>query len=615
MNKPLLSSVTLVLLGSQAVFAADSDYIAIGEFEPMVVTATRTAETADETLASVTVITRRDIERQQARSVQDVLRGVPGISIANNGGPGKNTSLFLRGTESDHVLVLIDGVKTGSATSGTTPFQYIPIDQVERIEIVRGPRSSLYGSEAIGGVIQIFTRKGGGVFKPSFSVGGGSYNTYNASAGISGGGDRGWFNVNVSTVDTAGFNACNGKPLPDGAGCFTTEPDKDGYNNLSGSLRGGYRFENGIEVDAYALRSENDTDYDGSFVNESDAVEQILGVTFRYSLLDSWRLALTGGRSQDDSKNYKDGLFKSRFNTERDTVSLQNDITVAKDHLLTLGADYQDDRIDSTTPYAVTSRNNKGLFFQYLGMIGAHEIQASLREDDNEQFDKRTTGGLAWGYPLSGKLRLTASYGTAFKAPTFNELYWPGYGNPDLRPEESRSLEVGLKGTSRGSNWSFNIYETHVDDLIAYDAATFAPGNVDEVYIRGLEAAVTAQVAGWTLATNLTLLKPENRSAGSNKGNILPRRAEQSLRFDADRSFGRYSLGATFLAEGRRYDELANTRRLDSYATVDLRAGYRVSERWLLQGRIENLFDEQYETAAFYNQPDRSLFVTVRYQP
>ncbi|HHL45207.1 MAG TPA: TonB-dependent vitamin B12 receptor [Gammaproteobacteria bacterium] len=615
MNKPLLSSVTLVLLGSQAVFAADSDYIAIGEFEPMVVTATRTAETADETLASVTVITRRDIERQQARSIQDVLRGVPGISIANNGGPGKNTSLFLRGTESDHVLVLIDGVKTGSATSGTTPFQYIPIDQVERIEIVRGPRSSLYGSEAIGGVIQIFTRKGGGVFKPSFSVGGGSYNTYNASAGISGGGDRGWFNVNVSTVDTAGFNACNGKPLPDGAGCFTTEPDKDGYNNLSGSLRGGYRFENGIEVDAYALRSENDTDYDGSFVNESDAVEQILGVTFRYSLLDSWRLALTGGRSQDDSKNYKDGLFKSRFNTERDTVSLQNDITVAKDHLLTLGADYQDDRIDSTTPYAVTSRNNKGLFFQYLGMIGAHEIQASLREDDNEQFDKRTTGGLAWGYPLSGKLRLTASYGTAFKAPTFNELYWPGYGNPDLRPEESRSLEVGLKGTSRGSNWSFNIYETHVDDLIAYDAATFAPGNVDEVYIRGLEAAVTAQVAGWTLATNLTLLKPENRSAGSNKGNILPRRAEQSLRFDADRSFGRYSLGATFLAEGRRYDELANTRRLDSYATVDLRAGYRVSERWLLQGRIENLFDEQYETAAFYNQPDRSLFVTVRYQP
>ena len=615
MNKPLLSSVTLVLLGSQAVFAADSDYIAIGEFEPMVVTATRTAETADETLASVTVITRRDIERQQARSIQDVLRGVPGISIANNGGPGKNTSLFLRGTESDHVLVLIDGVKTGSATSGTTPFQYIPIDQVERIEIVRGPRSSLYGSEAIGGVIQIFTRKGGGVFKPSFSVGGGSYNTYNVSAGISGGGDRGWFNVNVSTVDTAGFNACNGKPLPDGAGCFTTEPDKDGYNNLSGSLRGGYRFENGIEVDAYALRSENDTDYDGSFVNESDAVEQILGVTFRYSLLDSWRLALTGGRSQDDSKNYKDGLFKSRFNTERDTVSLQNDITVAKDHLLTLGADYQDDRIDSTTPYAVTSRNNKGLFFQYLGMIGAHEIQASLREDDNEQFDKRTTGGLAWGYPLSGKLRLTASYGTAFKAPTFNELYWPGYGNPDLRPEESRSLEVGLKGTSRGSNWSFNIYETHVDDLIAYDAATFAPGNVDEVYIRGLEAAVTAQVAGWTLATNLTLLKPENRSAGSNKGNILPRRAEQSLRFDADRSFGRYSLGATFLAEGRRYDELANTRRLDSYATVDLRAGYRVSERWLLQGRIENLFDEQYETAAFYNQPDRSLFVTVRYQP
>ncbi len=612
MNKPFLLSAIVMLPGSHAAFAADSNFVAVGEFEPMVVTASRTAETADEALTSVTIVTRNDIERLQAYSVQDLLRGVPGISIANNGGSGKNTSLFLRGTEADHVLVLIDGVKVGSATSGTTAFQHIPVDQVERIEIVRGPRSSLYGSEAIGGVIQIFTRKGGGAPKSSFSIGAGSYNSSNASIAVSDGGDQGWFSANASFANTDGFNSCNGKPGV--AGCFTTEPDKDGYNTLSGSLRAGYRFENGFEIDAHALHIDSDTDYDGSSSNQAEAVQKVLGASFRYSPVPIWQVTLNAGWSLDDSRNFKEGFFDSRFETERDTVSLQNDIAVAKDHLLTLGADYQDDRIDSTTAYAITSRNNKGLFFQYQGMVGAHKLQVSLREDDNEQFDKRTTGGLAWGYPLTGDLWLTASYGTAFKAPTFNELYYPG-GNPDLKPEQSRSFELGLGGERGGVDWSLNVYESHVDELIAYDAAVFSSDNVEETRIRGIEFGLSARVSDWMFVTNLTFLEPENLSEGDEEGNILARRAEQSLRLDVDRSFGRSSIGGTLLVEGRRYDDLANIRRIDGYTTLDLRFEYRISDVWLLQARIENLFDEAYETAAFYNQPKRSLFATVRYQP
>jgi len=607
MNKRCLPAAALLLLGTPSAFA--------DQMIPIIVTATRTAETADETLASVTVISRKEIERQQAQSVQDLLRGIPGVSIANNGGPGKATSVFLRGTESDHVLVLIDGVKVGSATLGTTAFQDIPVDQIERIEIVRGSRSSLYGSEAIGGVIQIFTRKGGGALKPFFSVGGGSYRTYSASAGVSGGGERGWFSVSASAIDTLGFNACDGKPSPGGAGCFTTEPDKDGYRNLSGSLRAGYRFDNGLEMDVHALRASGDTEFDGSFVNESESVQQVLGGTLRFSAVDMWLITLTAGRSQDESDNFKDDAFKSRFDTQRDTLSFQNDLSIAPDHLLTVGADYQEDRVDGTTAYAVSSRDNTGLFTQYQEVFGSHDVQLSLRRDDNEQFGNRHTGGAAWGYALSGGLRLTASYGTAFKAPTFNELYFPGFGNPNLRPEESRSFELGLSDKAIWGNWSLNAYETRIDDLIAFDASTFAPANIDQARIRGLEAVLGIRLGNWDLNANLTLLDPKNHSGGANDGNVLPRRARRSLCLDADRDFGRYRLGATLLAAGKRYDDLANTRELGGYATIELRAEYALAKEWRLQARVENLLDKDYETAAFFNQPERGLYLTLRYQP
>ncbi|NOY62821.1 MAG: TonB-dependent vitamin B12 receptor [Gammaproteobacteria bacterium] len=598
------------LLTSQAVLAAT-------KLDPVIVTAARTAQTSDETLAAVTVINRDDIERQQARSVQDILRGVPGVSISNNGGAGKVTSLFLRGTESDHVLVLIDGVKVGSATAGTAAFQDMPVELIERIEIVRGPRSSLYGSEAVGGVIQIFTRKGSAASKPFFTIGGGSYGSAEASIGVSERGENGWFSASASGASTDGFNACDGKPFPGGAGCFTIEPDKDGNRTQSRSLRAGYRTQFGLEVDAHALRTSSETEFDGSAFsgNESESLQDVLGATIRYSLADIWQLTLSGGRSLDESDTLKDGILIGRINTQRDTLSLQSDHFITDNHLVTIGADYQDDRVDSATAYVVTDRDNRGLFTQYQGSFAAHDIEVSLRSDDNEQFGKRTTGGAAWGWAFAKNLRVTAAYGTAFKAPTFNELYWPGFGNPDLEPETSRSAELGLRGHMDWASWSVNLYETRVKKLIAFDAATFAPVNVGEARMRGIETTLTTQISAWNLSANLTLLDPKDRSSGANKGNTLARRTKQSLRFDADRDFGKYGIGATLLAEGKRYDDSANTRKISGYSTIDFRAQYRLTKAWKLQARIENLLDKEYETASFYNQPGRSFFVTLRYQP
>nr|VFJ95008.1 MAG: TonB dependent receptor [Candidatus Kentron sp. H]VFK01490.1 MAG: TonB dependent receptor [Candidatus Kentron sp. H] len=301
--------------------------------------------------------------------------------------------------------------------------------------------------------------------------------------------------------------------------------------------------------------------------------------------------------------------------------------------------DYQDDKVDSTSAYAVTARDNKGLFAQYQGTLFSHDAQLSLRRDDNAQFGNQMTGGAAWGYAFSEGLRLTASYGTAFKAPTLNELYWPystyawngvnyiEQGNPDLSPEKSKTAELGLRyAPDAGTRVSVSAYETRIRNLIDWASSetganeiTWAPTNTDHARIRGFEAALATRIRGWNLDANLTLLDPRNRSSGENEGNVLPKRARQSWRLDAERRFGNYTIGGTVFAEGARYDDDANTHRLSGYVTFDLRAEYAFAKDWRVQARLENLFDKDYGTAAAYgkpyNQPGRGLFVTVRYRP
>lgn len=615
MQKRLLTAIPALWLGAIPHSLASSIE---HQEKPVIVTATRTAQTADTALASVTVISRKDIEQQQARSVQDLLRGVAGISISNNGGMGKSSFVFMRGTESDHVLVLVDNIKVGSATSGTTAFENIPIDQIERVEIVRGPRSSLYGSEAIGGVIHIITRKGtGSGFRQHLNFGGGSFGTFEGATGMSYNGTQGWLNLTASGIGTQGFNACNGTSS---AGCFvdSSDPalfDRDGYRNVAGSMRGGYRFQNGLEIETNFMQSTGKAYYDGSFANKTVLMQQVVGGTIRYAPVAFWNFNLIAGSSREDSDNFLGTAFQSRFNTTRDNVSVLNTFTVAKDQQLTLGMDYQRDHINSTEAYTVMSRTNWGVFAQHQANIAAHNLQFSIRHDDNQQFGSRVTGNAGWSYPLSDKFLLIANFGSAFKAPTFNELYFPGFSNPNLKPEDSLSYEFGTRGHANWGNWSINAYETRIDNLIAYDARIFAPNNIEQARIRGIEGILSTQIMAWQVNTHLTLMEPVDRGSGPGRGNILPRRAEQSFRLDLNREFGKYAVGSMLLVEGQRYDDLANTRKLDAYAKLDLRAEYQFAPKWRLQGRIDNVSDEHYETAAFYNQAGRSFFAMVRYQP
>lgn len=593
---------------------------AVSEVDPVVVTATRTAETADATLAPVSVVTREDIERSQARSTLDLLRGLPGIALASFGGPGRVANLYLRGTNPNQVLFLVDGIKIGSATTGQTEFQNLPVDQIERIEVVRGPRSSLYGSEAAGGVVQVFTRRGGGPLRAFGSLSAGRWQTAGIAGGIRGGGERGRFSVSGNFDQSRGFDACAGRGAPYFDGCGTDEPDADGYSNQGVSASAGYDVSERFSVDAAFLRAETDVDYDGAFQNQARNVQQVAGVSLRLRPLDAWDVKLSAGRSWDEQRNFKDGAFASRFDTRRDSLSLQNDVAVGADHLVTVGVDYQKDVVTSDVDYSVSSRDNIGVFGEYQAWLGPAAVKASLRHDDNQQFGGHTTGDLVLGYDITPDLRVTAAYGTAFTAPTFNDLYYPGDaffagGNPDLDPEASRSAELGVAGRAGPVDFSLNVYETHIDDLITLVPPTFAAENIDQARIRGLEAVTVGRLLGTDIQANLTLLDPRNTANGPDDGNLLARRPEQTVRLDLDRRFGRVGVGASVFAAGRRFDDPANTVRLDGYTLLDLRASYAFSEALQIQARLENVFDTEYETVAYYNQPGRGLYVTLRYAP
>ncbi len=618
----LALAVAMTLPGvASAEIAADAT-----DFDEIVVTGTRTEVALEDSLVPAQVIDREEIERSQARSLQDLLKGRAGLNMTNQGGAGKLSTVFLRGAESDHVLVLVDGIRIGSATAGLAMFHDLPVDQIERIEIIRGPRSSLYGSEAIGGVIQIFTRKGGVGFEPHFRIGAGSHNLREASAGFSNRGQRGWISAEGAYQQTDGINACRGSAVTF-QGCFADEPDLDGYRNVSVSLRGGVNVGDELTVEGHFLNADADNEYDGSVFggNETETTQQVLGSKLTWTPGDRVKLTMQAGRTADKSDAFfrEVGIrsYVNTFDTQRDTASAQADFAFAQGQLLTAGGDWQRDEVTSTTAFLVDQRDNTAAFVEYQGQFGVHQLQASVRNDDNEQFGNHTTGSVGWGMALGGHFRLNATYGTGFKAPTFNDLYYPFGGNPDLEPEESKSLNVGIGQYATAWNWTFNVYETRIDSLTGYDSF-YNLVQVDEARIRGAELTFATSIAGWDLSTQLSYVDPRADARltaegldNPNYGNLLPRRAPRTGRIDIDRSFGDFRFGTTLNGASARYDDAANNVRLGGYGTVDLRVEYAVHPDWTLQARASNVFDRDYETIAWYNQPGREYGLSLRYQP
>lgn len=568
----------------------------VTQLNPLTVTATRAPRTADETLASVTVLNEATLRRHDPTSVTDLLRGQPGVNVSSNGGFGKTTSVSIRGAGNSGTLLMIDGIRLRSATAGGAAWQFLEPRMFERAEIVRGPAGSLYGADAVGGVVQLFTPEGEGGPSPTISLGGGSFDTRRGSASLSGS------NGGTSYYAAASHLQTDGIALRDGG-------DKKGYDNTTGLMRVSQQLGDKAKVGVLALRARGSSEYIGG---ENDYVQQVAGVYGELEVNENWAGRLTLSESRDELEDFS--AFPGVFNTQTRTARLDNTFALGH-HQLIIGAEYQEDKVDSSMAYDKDSRDNTAVFAQGLMDFSPLSVQAALRHDDNEAYGKELTGSLALGYDLDDSHTLRASYATAFRAPTFNELYYPGFANADLEPEKSKSYEVGLRGQYRLGYWDLAVYQTDVDKLIANEdiGGRFAPYNVNEARLRGIELATGANVKNWDLRAALSWSDPEDRGTGKQ----LRREASKTLRLDADRELGDWVLGGSLIAEGHRYEDEGNTHRLGGYGLVDLRATWHFAPAWFARVNVDNVFDKDYTTAfntfdAYsYENAGRSVMLSV----
>jgi len=600
LSAPVFTTILAATLISSPLQAEEQDTI--------IVTANRTAETVDETLAAVTVINRKDIEQSQAQNVTDLLRLQSGIDISSNGGPGANTSLFMRGTNSNQTLVLIDGVRASSATTGAFAWQHLNTSDIERIEIVRGPRAAQYGSDAIGGVIQIFTRNNKAA---KLRIMGGSYKTGQIEAGF-GGGEKIKYSLNATARSSEGFSRTNDKNS-------SYDPDKDGYRNqsLSGNILFPVSDKTSLKLTGWYSNSNTDYDAYGGIYGVTDSSNSTLDVRLKNQTTTAWSQTLSAGLATDDSKTTSSSI--SRIKTRRVMADWQHDLLLNQNNMLSLGLSTYTDKADNVSVSGGTTRfdesiSNNAVFGILQSSISDNDISLSARLDDHQRYGNNSTGQIAWGYNTSQKLRLLASYGSAFRAPTINELYYPNYGNTTLNPEKSTTAELGLRyQLTPRQQVRINAYRTRITDMIqSVNVAlyTYEATNIGKANIDGVELEHDLNLDAWNLQTRFTLQKAIDDSDKSDLLRRPRRKLSMQLRHQLNE---KSSLGAEWLYASERKD-FGNVT-LDAYSLVNLTGRYQIRKSTSLEARLENLFDANYELVNGYNTPGVSIYVGINYAP
>jgi vitamin B12 transporter len=569
--------------------------------EPVVVTATRAETPLDKVLASVEIIGGAELRRQPAADLGDLLRMRAGVEVARLGGPGQQTSLFLRGTESNHVLVLVDGVRINPGTIGSAAIQNIAPEFVERVEIVKGPRSTLYGSDAIGGVINVITRRRA-TNGASIQAGVGSYDSRSASLDAGIGGSRGDASLGVSWVNSGGFPTRSG------------DSTDRGYENLS--LTAVARTElSGVELGLRAWHAEGTSEYSDYVVTpvDQDFRNSAAALTAEFSPLQSWRSRITVAHMLDELEQNQSPDF---LRTRRWQLDWQNDIAVSANHALTAGILWQNDDVDAESfdlPYTADTTTSQ-FYLQDQMSFGRARVLLAGGYTDHGTFGGHETWNAEFGFALGDATMLTVAAGRAFRAPDATDLYGYG-GNARLNPEQSRSYEASLRhDTGGGHRLSVTLFRNEIDDLIEYvvtDPDTFdgENRNVDRARIDGLEASWRYEGGRWAARATATLQDPRNLITDER----LLRRAEENFTLGVSRRIGAHQIAVDLLYAGDRKDFGSPQVRMPAYWLANLSASITVNEGWTLFARIENLLDEDYELARGFNTMGRSLFVAVRH--
>ena len=582
-----------------------------------VVTATRTEQAVVDLLADISVIDREQIERSGATGLADVLSRLPGIEMARNGGPGNSTNLFVRGAESRFTAVFVDGVRIDSqTTSGGAPWEAIPLSQIDRIEIVRGPVSAVYGSDALAGVIQIFTRKGQGPVTPFVGLGVGSYGTRKWETGFSGSAGAVDYAFSLAREASGGFNV---RPTA------RYNTDDDGYSQESASARLGWQLNAVHRLEANLLSSAVDAQYDASATapastrdDHSLQLLQTKGLNWRAKWSDHYtsQVSLGESRTQNETKpsvsltmtrvNSYLWLNEFRYGAHQWTASLERRV------------DYLENGLTVNPRTAIVrDRSQDALALGYGWRAGPHTLQLNARQDQDSEFGGKGTAAAAYGYALTPQWRANASVGTAFRAPTLYQRF-STFGVASLKPEESVNQELGLYYTQGHSRWSAVLYRNRVSNLITFSnlatgcaSSTGCYTSTSQAEFEGVTLSTTQRLGEFNWQASLDVQNPRDSATGQ----LLARRASHHAQVSADRRFGTWLFGGGVQLSGARYDDAANTTVLPAYAVLQVYASQRLARDWTVLARLDNLTDSPYQLANGYATPGRSLFVSLKWAP
>jgi len=607
-----------------AIAAAPACAQAGSELPEVVVTAARQPQPLADALPSTTVITRHDIDRWQQADLLAALGREAGVQLAQAGGRGTTASLFLRGAAASQVLVLVDGVRLNAGTSGAAVLGGISLDAIDRVEIVRGNLSSLYGSSAIGGVVQIFTRRGA---EPGFTASVEAGDGRTVAGHVAGGADAGAVRVGgaLGGGTTEAISAIAAERVIPGPFAPGANPEPDGNQYLSASLGARWQPDQRTLLSANAWLSRNRTDFDSTADGPTAthretsqlASGQLLG---RVAVAEDWATQLALGASRDRSTNRASDPFSfnnNEFESDNVSAAWTNDLRLTTGLNAHAGAEYLYQAGESTSYdpafSGVAQRFTRSAGSGWAGVTGdwgAHLVQLNVRYDRYSDAGGATSGLASYGYRITPQWRVSAQVSNAFRAPSFNDLYFPGFGNPDLDPERSTSGELGLQYLGGPLTLRATLYRTDTRDLIVYDAVTQQAQNLDDARMTGGELIAAWAQGPWRVALNGALLRAVDR----NTGQRLLRRARWTATLAAGFDPGPWSAGFEVSAVGPRDDSDINTFQpveLSSYTVARVLAAWRVTDSINLRARVENLFDEEYELVHGYNVLPRTVIVGV----
>ncbi len=611
-----LNQLTLAISQSLCLLSISSMSVASTSepqtLETLVITANRTVEQKFSALAAVDSFNREQIEQLQAASVLDVLQQVAGISIVQQGTAAHQNSVFIRGSNSNHVLVLVNGVRVGSATLGTKDLASIPVALIERIEIVRGPRAALWGADAMGGVIQLFTRS---LTSNSHEVSAqlSSHNGKQLTFATGLGNEQHSYTLAGVVESNNGYDVV--KPRPNS--WTVNQPDADGFVRRSLSLNGQSQFNDMLTVETMAQVDQGTVEIDNAWGGDETSYNNHLLQLRGLLLLDNQTITISGSSIKDSNEDNAKALGlapqNSVFSTQRQQLSAASEHNISADTQITWGFDWYREKVNATTDYTITQRHNTAIFVTARQQLEQLKLEAALRRDAISHVDTKITYQLAAGYELNPQWLVALNHGSAFKAPTFNDLYYPYSGNPDLKPETAINTELLTRYSQPHYQLEVAVFRTHYDNLIIWEpdsSGMWTPLNASPL-VKGAETTLTAQWQNTQHRLTLSHIDAEN---DQNQQQLL-RRPYFAATYQLNAQFDALTLGVNINLNGGRYDiEASQRKRLGAYTLVDLTAEYQLNPATIIQAKVSNALDKRYETAVEYPADDRGFQLGLRYQ-